>query len=200
MAPELKRPYFAHAVNMYSTPLEQSAVALIAAYFGIRPEAVENPSQPRHQVGYTEYAKRPKPSDVGHKGMNYFYDCVLPLCDGCVAMPFLDGRMGLGVASEAKWFAERGLPVFVMRPPAKIPSKEALQAFENDFRNGPFCLDRMTSWEHTQLLAEDTQLVVPHIETRLRTWLVYNKTMRPYAEAYLARLPLPSTFYPKEET
>ncbi|MDP2593915.1 MAG: hypothetical protein Q8P36_01065 [bacterium] len=181
--PKRIHPYFAHAVNLYGTPLEAAAVRLIADHFGIQPGDVENPNQPHHQVGYTEYAKRPKAADVSHKGMNYFYDEVLPLCDGCVAMPFLDGRMGLGVASEAKWFAERGLPVFVLA---------AMADTHLSF------IYPMKSEERKLLLASDPCLVVPHIETRLRTWLIYNKTMRPYATAHLARMPLPDNFYPAE--
>ena len=197
--PRRIHPYFAHAVNLYGTPLEVSAVRLIADHFGIRPEDVENPNQPHHQVGYTEYAKRPKPAEVNHKGMNYFYDKVLPLCDGCVAMPFLDGRMGLGVASEAKWFAERSLPVFIIRPPVTEIGLVELKAFVQNFRDGPFCIGPMSAVERGWLFASDPCLVVPHIETRLRTWLVYNRTMRPYAEAHLARLPLPPDFYPEDK-
>lgn len=201
MGYQLKRPYFAHAVNLYGTPLETAAVRLIADYFNIRPEDVENPNQPHHQVGYKAYAERAKLADTSHKGMNYFYDEVLPLCDGCVAMPFLDGRMGLGVAGEAKWsFVERHRPVYMIRPPVThFASADELEAFIRDFRTGIFTVSPMSFEEMKLLVREDPRLVVPHIETRLRTWLIYNKTMRPYAEAHLARLPLPPDFYPAEK-
>ena len=195
----LKRPYFAHAVNIYGTPLETSAVRLIADYLGIRPEDVENPNQPHHQVGYTEYAKRPKAADVNHKGMNYFYDEVLPLCDGCIAMPFLDGRMGIGVAGEARWYVDYAMPVYLFQLGIAKPTTADIVAFEQDHDSGLFYIEPATPEEREWLLESNPCLVVPHIETRLRTWLVYNKTMRPYAEAHLARLPLPDDFYPEEK-
>ena len=200
MTPKPPRPYFAHAVNTYHTSLERSMVALIARYFGIQPGDVENPNQPYHQAGYDEYAKRPRPSDVGHKGMNYFYDEVLPSCNSCVAMPFLDSRMGLGVASEAKWFVEHQLPVHLIRPPVThIASREELEAVARDPYADIFTISPLSFEERELLIREDERLVVPHIETRLRTWLVYNKTMRPYLTAHLARLPIPDDFYPEEK-
>lgn len=112
-------------------------------------------------------------------------------------MPFLDGRMGLGVAGEAKWFAERNWPVFVFIR-RQVSSPENLCAFEADPASGLFSIRPMDPKERLWLRASDPCLVVPHIETRLRTWIVYNKTMRPYAEAHLARMPLPDGFYPAE--
>jgi len=40
--------------------------------------------------------------------------------------------------------------------------------------------------------------VLSHVETRLRTWVVYGKDVRPYEEAHLVSLPIPEGFYPDE--
>ncbi len=194
----LQRPYFAHAVNSYNSPLERSWVLLISDYFGITKEDVENPNQPHHQVGYEEYAKRPRAADINHKGMSYFYDEVLPLCDGCVAMPFLDGRMGLGVAGEVNWFIAKNMPTFVIYADEKITPYNLAQFVANR-RSGLFNLRLLTDEEKKLITANDPALVVPHLETRLRTYYVYGKLQRPFEIAHLAHMPLPEGFYPEKK-
>lgn len=187
------RLYFAHPANIYNAPLEDAVIQLIVEHF--LDAVVENPNQPHHRVGYDKYAERVKLSSTAHKGMNYFYDEVLPQCDGCVVMPFLDGRMGLGVAGEAKWFVERSLPVWTVFLTEEA-SLEALRRFTENPQNGCFCIRQLTKGETTLLLGQDPQLVVPHEETRLRTWKIYNRERRPYEEAHLVSMPIPPGFYP----
>lgn len=128
--------------------------------------------------------------------MNYFYDEVLPRCFGCVALPFLDGRLGLGVAGEAFWFVERGKPVWIIVSTRK-PSPVDIQNFIDKPLNGLFVIRKLTYNEGELLRRKDPKLVVPHEETRLRTWKVYNRERRPYESAHLVTMPVPDGFYPK---
>ncbi len=148
--------YFAHPINVYDTPVEGAAIELILDAF---PDAeIENPNQQKHQVGYVDM------------GMDYFYGLVLPGCTGCVAMTFLDGRMSLGVAGEAKWFLEHSLPVWGMFP---------------DPINGLFVIREFCDDERQQLLERRAPLVLSHAETRQRVWSVYGEKLRPYRESHL---------------
>lgn len=193
--------YFAHAVNTYGQPVEQAALKLIRAAFP--GSEIENPNQPHHQVGYTKYAERQKESSTSHKGMGYFYDEVLPGCDGGVAMPFLDGRMGLGVNGEMKWLVERGKRVWYMAP-ASLPTTPAdvlveLGKFILDPQSGLFKIREFTEGEVDMIRHEAAPLVVSHIETRVRTWKIYNLIYLPYEEAHLATMPPSDYFYLKDQ-
>ena len=198
MPRKMRRLYFAHAVNSYNTSVEAAALKLIAGQF---PDIeIENPNQPKHQVGYRAYQERTAKDRDTHKGMNYFYDEVLPLCDGCVAMSFLDGRIGLGVAGESKWFLARSRPVWGMFPLPKATA-EQLSEFVRDPECGLFTIKPLTKVQRAQLrLMDEPQLVLPHQETRLRTWLVYNQVKRPYETAHEAKLSVPVGFYPPTPT
>ncbi len=177
----MNKIYFAHPVNIYGEPLEDELAKLIANVLtGGDLFQVENPNQPCHQEGYDEYARRLKESGTDHKGMNYFYDKILPNCSGCVGVPFLDGRFGLGVAGEMRWFIEREKPVSVAHP-----------------LSGRFLIRPISVMEGIAIMSGDTKLVVSHEETRLRTWKVYNQIRRPYEEAHLVTMPVPVDFYPK---
>lgn len=194
----IKGVYFAHPVNIYDTPLEMALERfIIHMLFKDDTDAIENPNQPHHQVGYTDYAARAKQSDVKHKGMNYFYDVVLPNCESCVAFPFLDGLVGLGVAGEARWFAEHGQPVWFIEP-TRVPTARELNEFiVNPLAGDLFRIRLFTVDEIELLLKSDPKLVVPHIATRLRTWKVYNRVKLPYEEAHLAPTEVPPGFYPE---
>ncbi len=171
----MEKIYFAHPVNLYGESLEEAFLRFIAYCLTEgNLAAIENPNQPHHQEGYR------------NRGMDYFFDEVLPKCKGgCVALPFLDGRMGLGVAGEAKWFLERSMPVWIVEP--FHPLNVLL------FKVRPLSGD-----EGVRLLQDDPQLVVPHEETRLRTWTVYNRKKRPYELAHLVQMPIPEGFYPEK--
>jgi hypothetical protein len=174
--------YFAHPTSAYDTPYESRSIErIVEVFLGFR---VENPNQPHHQEGYRGYQVRTAKNRDAHKGMNYFYEEVLPSCDGCIAMAYLDGRLGLGVAGEAKWFLERKLPVWGLFPS------------ETD----PYIIRQFTDIERQQILLTDVPpLVVPHQETRLRTWVVYNEIGRPFESAHLISMSVPPGFYPEKK-
>ncbi len=195
MEPRLFRPYFPHPINLYNTPLERALVLLIAYHFGIPAMKVENPNQPRHEEGYQRYAKRVDQSATSHGGMDYFYEELLPSCDGSVAMPFLDGRLAIGVAGETNWYEKKHLPTFVIYAAQEI-TPDALRHFERDTQSGLFGIRLLTTHERAGILAKDPKLVVPHEETRLRTQIVYGGPKRPFEESHLVRMPIPPGFYP----
>ncbi|HEY4486660.1 MAG TPA: hypothetical protein VJB70_02925 [Candidatus Paceibacterota bacterium] len=173
-----KRLYFAHPVNVYDTELERNIVAYLEKAFDPGPEGIsweiENPNQPHHQVGYADWKKRLENDPTKQGGMSYYFDVVLPECHGCVALSFLDGKFGMGVAGEVKFFVDRGLPVF-------------------EVRSGPSCgSPTFTMWsfngKEKELFAMlDPSLVLSIEETRARTWMSpkeYNKVKLPYVEAH----------------
>lgn len=88
--------YYAHPVTWYDTPAEADDVARLERILGA---PVLNPNGQDHQAGY----------DV--RGMDYFFEDVLPQCSACVVRSFRDGMIGAGVWSEAAWFARRGMAV-----------------------------------------------------------------------------------------
>jgi len=188
--------YFAHPTSMYSTPIESVLIRLIARELADGDlNLIENPNQPYHQVGYNQYAKRVRESGTNHKGMSYFYAEVLPGCTGgCVGAPFLDGRLGLGVAGEMKWSLERGRPVWTVVPSNKL-LHNGTQVFVRDIPGVFFSVRPITDEEAKLVLSEDPKLVVPHQETRLRSWMVYDRIIRPYELAHLVTMPIPDGFY-----
>src|SRR3989344_3130961 len=108
--------YFAHPVNVFDAPLERMIRTFIEH---VLPEfEVEDPNQPHHQKGYADWKKRLEGNPGKQGGMSYYYDEVLPRLHACVSMPFLDGKFGLGVAGEAKFFIEKKQPSFLIVPRA----------------------------------------------------------------------------------
>lgn len=98
--------YFGHPVNTYGTELEERIIAEILRLF---PEStVENPNQPKHQKGYDRYKR-----GYGN-GMGYYFQEVLPECDGGIVLPFGDGALGAGVFGEARFLMDRGKPVWII--------------------------------------------------------------------------------------
>ena len=191
----MEKVYFAHPVNIYGQLIETAFQKLIADYLTSGDMSkIENPNQPHHQVGYDNYAKRQKESGLTHKGMSYFYDEVLPKCGGCVGVPFLDGRLGLGVAGEMQWFIKHNLPVWKVILLVNS-EEEGTENLNNYFQFGYFSVRRITSNESSDILDNHPKLVVPHEETRLRTWEIYNRVRRPYETAHLVKMPIPEGFY-----
>lgn len=193
------RIYFAHPVNSYNTPVEKAAIALIAKRFP--KDVIENPNQPHHKANYQAWTKRTAENRDNHKAMNYFFDEVLPACDACVAMPYLDGQMGLGVAGEAKWFLVQNKPLYGMFPKVGATGDQ-LRALFNSFlqhpSNGFFEIRNFTKTEQLQLrFVDELPLVLSHQETRLRTWIAYNKISRSYESAHEVSMSVPPGFYPK---
>ena len=196
-----KPVYFAHPINSYDTHLEDAAIRFIAdKVAGGVVQRVENPNQPHHEARYREYSKRAKLSGTDHKGMNYFYDEVLPKCGSCVALPYLDGKLGLGVAGEALWFLDHSLPVWYMEPKEGAGIQDIQDFIKDPLRSRLFKIRVFSDYEIAMLRADKdvgSPLLLSHEETRLRTWYIYGLKQRPYEEAHLVSLPLPEGFYPE---
>lgn len=212
LGPKPLEIYFAHTLNTYDTPLEGALRRLIAETFrGICDVRVEDPNQPHHQEGYEKF-RREQPTDKSgkHGGMNYFFDVVLkPMLEpeawsACVCQTYLDGKWGLGVAGEAGKFIRAGKPVWKIDTHHLMDrqydeSVKEIRSFVQNPTNGLFFLRKITPGEERMILEESPLLVVPHMETRLRTWLVYNKVKRPLVTAHFApKEPYPG-FYPDED-
>lgn len=183
--------YFAHPTNTYNTTLEDTAIGLIVSSLHV---VVENPNQERHQVGYAEYRKRSEDARTG-RGMGYFFDVVLPTCDGCVALVFLDGKVGAGVAGEIAFCIERGQPVYFVEPATDSvrPLTEREKQLIVDWHGMRKTAPSSEAWENT-----GNEVVLSINETRLRTWRVYNLERRPYEEAHLVSMPFPPGFFPEK--
>lgn len=114
----MPRLYFGHPLNVYGTPLEAKLLAEIESRF---PDwAIVNPNRPEHQAGYAEYEKTHVDKDGKPTGMGYFFEVVLPTCDGGAYLAFRDGMFGRGVFGEAEWQQLRGLPTWEIAPDGTI--------------------------------------------------------------------------------
>lgn len=195
------RLYFAHPVNVYDTPLERAVMQLIAhTFLNVMDVMIENPNQPHHQIGYMAYAKRTQENKTAHNlhgGINYYDDKVLPLCNGVIAMPFLDNKFGSGVAHEVNWFLERSLLAYFLQAPTHIIWTD-FEDFTHNPLNGFFQIKRFFFKKAQPMRANDPEIVMPRLETRLRTWVTYNRVMRDYESAHLVSMPLPDDFYPAQ--
>lgn len=177
--------YFPHPVNTYDTAVEKEILILIQQYF---PDfVVENPNQLCHQKGYAEWKKRYENTDGKTKsGMSYFFDVVMPNCDaGAVALPFLDGKFGAGVAGEVIYAVQkqRGIwlieaPVLKIIRPFTLKEIKLLLDWEKRKNETP---------NKEELEKTENTLVLSIKETRIRTWLVLYKTMKPYETAHIDR-------------
>jgi hypothetical protein len=99
-----KMLYFAHPMNTYSTPLELALLTTILDFF--KGWEILNPNYPEHERGFMKYEEQ-------HQNpMLYFTTELLPLCHGCVGLPFLDGAWGAGVYQEITQIYVRSLPVW----------------------------------------------------------------------------------------
>lgn len=101
-----KRLYFGHPINTYNTDLEQQLLRRISETF---PDwEIENPNQKHHHAGYKHL------KETTGNGMDYFLKQVLPDCHGGIFLPFRDGAWGGGIFKEAQFYAEQGLPVWII--------------------------------------------------------------------------------------
>ncbi len=108
----LSRIYFGHPVNTYNTDLEQFLLKKITESF--LGSIIENPNQEDHAGGYARYKK-----EYGN-GMQYFYEKVLPYCNGGIFLPFRSGSWGAGTFQEARKLAERNAPIWQISPEGLI--------------------------------------------------------------------------------
>ncbi len=158
MRSQLFFPFFAHPVSTYDTRLEAALTRLVAKHFDICEERVESPNKPEHEEGYRLWA---------HSGdaslMNYFHEMVFPECDGVVALPFLDGRMGIDVADSTQWFVKVGLPVFIINTAGEV-TPVSLRHFETNCHCTLFYLRQMTEEEGSLVVANDPRVVIPYRE------------------------------------
>jgi hypothetical protein len=145
------RLYFAHPVNVFDEPIEEEMRALIRNTFtGIE---VEDPNQPHHQANYDAWSKQITKDGKYHKGMNYYYDVVLPTCHSAIGMPFLDGMFGRGVAGEMAFYVKPGVPVWWILPPSLD------------------CIELLSENDRKAIATNDSALVLSIEETRARTWM-----------------------------
>ena len=185
--------YFAHPINVYDTPLETALEILIQE---VLPEyEIESPGKPNHEQEYEKWKARTETSRDKHNAMAYFYEVVMPQCVGCISLPFLDRRLGLGVNGETKKTIERGQPAWFLAPTRTATQKD-LEEFIADPMSGLFIVRPFTEDEVQLILREDPLICVSHQETRLRTFFVYNGHKRSYMEAHLVQMPIPDGFYP----
>ncbi|MCF7835858.1 MAG: hypothetical protein K9M15_01935 [Candidatus Marinimicrobia bacterium] len=168
--------YFAHAVNTYGTIWEKSAIDRLQRkfpYFDI-----ENPNQPHHQEEYKKWKE-----ECGN-GMNYFFEEVLPICTaGCVAMPFLDGLLGAGVAGETIWHFNAGNKIWLMEAPRFKNIRSFLPVEIKDLLRWEIIKRNVTEKRFLEMI--ETDLVLSIETTRKRTWKVLYKEFLPYEEAHM---------------
>ena len=105
--------YFAHPISFYDVPREVELIKAIEKRFPSF--QVENPNQPQHQAGYERYTKMP-----GKRGMDYFFEEVLPAMAAGVFLTFEDGKFGAGVVGEAEFLTHRGKPIYEIDIEGKI--------------------------------------------------------------------------------
>lgn len=103
--------YFGHPINTYNTTLEERLLRQISLSF--RGWEIENPNQKHHQEGYANWKETTSK-------MDYFIKQVLPSCHGGIFLPFRDGAWGAGVFMEAKFYAGRKLPIWMIVPDGAI--------------------------------------------------------------------------------
>ncbi len=178
--------YFAHPVNTYNTDCEVQMLSLIQLYFPHY--VIENPNQPHHQEGYKKW-KKENENIPGKSGMSYFFDIVLPACDaGTIALPFLDGKIGAGVAGEVIYAIKQKRGVWLI----EAPKLKTIRSFT------PQEIELLLDWEGrknkalTREVREDVENapVLSIKETRIRTWKVLYKVFKPYSEAHLDKIML----------
>ncbi|MEK7545601.1 MAG: hypothetical protein AAB554_00820 [Patescibacteria group bacterium] len=108
--PRTKRLYFGHPVNVYGTPFQKLLLSVIGPAFPSW--EIVNPDAPEHSAAYEAYAKTRVDGDGKPTGMGYFFEVILPTCQGGVFLPFRDGMFGKGVFGEAEWLLTRKFPIW----------------------------------------------------------------------------------------
>lgn len=93
----MRRLYYMHPINTYDTELERQQLELISRIF--LDWEVVNPNAPEHQEGYKL------------NGISYFTDLAAS-CQGGVALPFRDGKIGSGIFKEAFSLTQNNCPVW----------------------------------------------------------------------------------------
>ena len=100
----MKRLHFGRPISIYGSELDLKLIGIIEREF--RDWEVEDPNQKCHQDGYQEWKR-----NMG-RGMDYFFQGVLPKCDGGIFLPFRDGKWGAGVFGECEFLRKDAKPVW----------------------------------------------------------------------------------------
>ncbi len=174
----MERLYFAHPVNTYDTHWE--ALALECIYANFSDNLIENPNQLHHQKAYMESKEK-----TGN-GMTYFYDEVMQPCNaGTVALSYLDGKIGAGVAAELVWTIKKERKVSLI----EIDGYDFEEICSIGIKEEKLLLDwwNKRQLENDKIIKEKigNELVLSIEETRKRTWIDIYKTFRSYEEAHL---------------
>jgi len=106
------RLYYGRPINIKGSRLDKILLKKVLDTFSSW--EIEDSGLPKHNEGYIQWKK-----EHGN-GMEYYFQEVLPNCQGGVFLRFRDGKWGAGVYAEAKFFFDRGLPVWVISPRGKI--------------------------------------------------------------------------------
>jgi len=108
----MEKIYFGHPINFYNVPKESELIEIIKKRF---PKfSLENPNQPHHQENYQRYKK-----ETG-RGMNYYFQEVLPKMDAGIFLSFEDGNFGIGVFGEAEFLFNQRKPIWEINLGGKI--------------------------------------------------------------------------------
>lgn len=176
----MSRPklYFAHPVNTYDTDLEKDMLSRLKRFF---PEFyIENPNQLHHQEEYMEW-KNNKP---GKSGMDYFYEKVLAKCDaGTVGCPFLDGKLGAGVAGEMIYHLKKNKKIWIFKTPQLFKVRPINKGEKILLLGWKAFLEHEDSKELREGIGNN--LILSINDTRKRTWIELYKTIRPFEKAHL---------------
>ncbi len=103
--------YFAHPINLFSTPLKAFLLDRIRERFP--DDQIEDPDTPAHASGYAR------------DGMAYFLNEVIPGFTRVVFLAFRDDYIGTGVFAEASAFLN-GREVYEIFPDGTIVRRDAL--------------------------------------------------------------------------
>jgi len=154
-------------------------IRLIGEYF---PHVIiENPNQPCHQEGY---ANRKQSASSKNGGMGYFFEEILPNCKaGTVALPFIDGLIGAGVAGEMIFSIQKDRGCFLIETPSMVKIRPL---YDRE-------IQLLLQWNKLKELAPDknarekigNELILSIEQTRKRTWLKLYEVIRPYEKAHL---------------
>ena len=144
--------YLALPRNVFGTPLEEYIQVVVAVSLGA--QSIES-------------SNRPTDRNV------HVHEMVRAACTAVVVLPFLDGKIGLDVATEAKIFIEKKLPCFVILLPPDISAGE-----------DGIALRPMTEEEKICVMHGSSKLVLSNQETSWRTRTIRVGPLRGRVPAY----------------
>ena len=96
--------YFGHPINIYNTPKETELVKKIES--GFPKSNIYNPNQKHNIENYQIWME-----ETG-RGMDYFFDVILPEMSAGVFLTFEDGMWGAGIFGEAEFLRKKGRAIW----------------------------------------------------------------------------------------